>query len=241
MKLAYLERALAASRAGRPAAVATNLTSGAQSLIEGIDGSKVSGNLPLDAATRDGIRKALAEDRNTTVETPSGAVFIEVFNPPLRCFVVGAVHIAQPLARIAAELGYRVTVIDPRTAFATDARFPEIELSTEWPDEALKRLKPDKRSAIITLTHDPKLDDPALAEALKSPAFYIGALGSRKTHAARLKRLSELGFQEADCARIHGPVGLNIGAISPAEIAVAILGQVTSVLRSDRLKEREAA
>jgi xanthine dehydrogenase accessory factor len=220
------------------AAIATNLTSGLQSLIEG---ATVTGNLTIDQAVTEGLEKALAEDRSTTVDTPSGEVFIEVFNPPLRCFIIGAVHIAQPLARMAAELGYRVTVVDPRTAFATDARFPEIELSTEWPDEALQRLKPDKRSAIITLTHDPKLDDPALAEALKSQAFYIGALGSRKTHANRLRRLTELGFKESDFARIHGPVGLNIGAISPAEIAVAILGQVTSTLRADRLKEREAA
>jgi xanthine dehydrogenase accessory factor len=238
MKLSYLERALAASRDGKPAAVATRLTTGEQSLIEG---DAVTGNLALDDAIKAGLAKALAEDRSTTVETPSGDVFIEVFNPPLRCFIVGAVHIAQPLARLSVELGYRVTVIDPRTAFATDARFPEIELSTEWPDEALQRLKPDKRSAVITLTHDPKLDDPALAEALKTQAFYIGALGSRKTHAARLRRLAELGFKDSDFARIHGPVGLNIGAISPAEIAIAILGQVTAVLRADRLKEREAA
>lgn len=238
MKLQYLERALTASRAGKPAAIATNLQSGAQSLIEE---TAATGDLPIDAAIQSGIDKALAEDRSTTFETPSGPIFIEVFNPPLRCFIVGAVHIAQPLARMAAELGYKVAVIDPRTAFATDARFPEIELSTEWPDEALQRLKPDKRSAIVTLTHDPKLDDPALAEALKSQAFYIGALGSRKTHASRLRRLSELGFQDAEFARIHGPVGLNIGAISPAEIAVAILGQITTVLRADRLKEREAA
>jgi xanthine dehydrogenase accessory factor len=238
MRLGYLERALAASRAGKPAAIATNLTSGLQSLIEG---GEVTGNLPPDESIKAGLEKALAEDRSTTIETASGEVFIEVFNPPLRCFIVGAVHIAQPLARMAAELGYRVTVIDPRTAFATDARFPEIELSTEWPDEAMQRLKPDKRSAVITLTHDPKLDDPALAEALKSQAFYIGALGSRKTHANRLRRLAELGFAQPDLARIQGPVGLNIGAISPAEIAVAILGQVTSVLRADRLKEREPA
>lgn len=238
MKLQYLDRAIAASRAGRPAAIATNLTSGEQSLIEGAD---ATGNLRLDGAIQEGIRKALADDKSTTIESDAGSIFIEVFNPPLRCFIVGAVHIAQPLARMAAELGYKVTVVDPRTAFATDARFPEIELSTEWPDEALARLKPDKRSAVITLTHDPKLDDPALAEALKSQAFYIGALGSRKTHAARLKRLGELGFKDADFARIHGPIGLNIGAISPPEIAVAILGQVTSVLRADRLKERQAA
>jgi xanthine dehydrogenase accessory factor len=238
MKLQYLERAIAASRAGKPAAIATNLTSGEQSLIES---AEVTGNLKIDGAIQEGISKALSDDRSMTVESAAGPIFIEVFNPPLRCFIVGAVHIAQPLARMAAELGYKVTVVDPRTAFATDARFPEIELSTEWPDEALARLKPDKRSAVITLTHDPKLDDPALAEALKSQAFYIGALGSRKTHSARLKRLGELGFKESDFARIYGPVGLNIGAISPAEIAVAILGQVTSVLRADRLKEREAA
>jgi xanthine dehydrogenase accessory factor len=238
MKLQSLERAIAASRAGKPAAIATNLTSGEQSLIEGSD---VTGNLKLDGTIQEGIRKALADDKSTTIESAGGPIFVEVFNPPLRCFIVGAVHIAQPLARMAVELGYKVAVVDPRTAFATDVRFPEIELSTEWPDEALARLKPDKRSAVITLTHDPKLDDPALAEALKSQAFYIGALGSRKTHAARLKRLGELGFKDADFARIHGPVGLNIGAISPAEIAVAILGQVTSVLRTDRLKDREAA
>lgn len=238
MKLDYLQRAIKASRAGTPAAIVTNLASGLQSLVEA---SEIIGNLEIDGAIQEGLQKALGEDRSATIETPQGAVFVEVFNPPLRCFIVGAVHIAQPLARMAAELNYQVTVIDPRTAFATDTRFPQIELSTEWPDEALQRLKPDKRSAVITLTHDPKLDDPALAEALRSQAFYIGALGSRKTHANRLRRLAELGFSDAEMSRIHGPVGLNIGAISPAEIAVAILGQVTSVLRADRLKSREAA
>jgi xanthine dehydrogenase accessory factor len=132
--------------------------------------------------------------------------------------------------------GYTVTVIDPRTSFASAERFPGVELSTEWPDEALAKLKPDRRTAIVTLTHDPKLDDPALAAALKSPAFYIGALGSRKTHAARLQRLGELGFKDSDFARIHGPVGLDIGAVSPAEIAISALAQITSVLRADRIK-----
>ena len=206
-----------------------------------IEGPEITGNLQIDDLIQAGIERALSDDKSTTLDTPAGPVFVEVFNPPLRCIVVGAVHIAQPLARMASEMGYKVTVVDPRTAFNTDARFPELELSTEWPDEALQRLRPDKRSAIITLTHDPKLDDPALAEALKSRAFYIGALGSRKTHGARLRRLAELGFQQADLDRIHGPVGLNIGAVSPPEIAVAILGQVTSVLRADRLKERDAA
>jgi xanthine dehydrogenase accessory factor len=238
MKLQYIERAVAASRAGKPAAIATNLKSGEQSLIEG---SAITGNLKIDDLIQSGISRALADDKSTTLDIPNGPVFVEVFNPPLRCFIVGAVHIAQPLARMTAELGFKVTVIDPRTAFATDARFPEIELSTEWPDEALARLKPDKRSVIITLTHDPKLDDPALIEALKSSAFFIGALGSRKTHAARLKRLSEQGFQQSDLDRIHGPVGLNIGAISPPEMAVSMLAQVIAVLRADRLKERDAA
>jgi xanthine dehydrogenase accessory factor len=238
MKLQYIERAVKASRAGKPTAIATNLKSGDQSLVEG---EEITGNLQVDDLIRTGIARALSDDKSTTLDTPAGPVFVEVFNPSLRCVVVGAVHIAQPLARMASELGYKVTVVDPRTAFNTDARFPELELSTEWPDEALQRIKPDKRTAIITLTHDPKLDDPALAEALKSRAFYIGALGSRKTHGARLRRLAELGFQQSDLDRIHGPVGLNIGAVSPPEIAVAILGQVTSVLRADRLKERDAA
>jgi len=147
---------------------------------------------------------------------------------------VGAVHIAQPLARMAALAGYLVTVVDPRTAFASDERFPGIAISTDWPDEALTQLKPDRRTAVITLTHDPKLDDPALAVALKSNAFYVGSLGSKRTHAARLKRLAELGFGEADVARIHGPVGLDIGAISPAEIAVSILAQMTLALHGER-------
>jgi len=187
------------------------------------------------------VRQALADDRSTLIETPEGKVFIEVFNPPLRLMVVGAVHIAQPLARIAALAGYAVTVIDPRSAFASTERFPGVELSTEWPDEAMARLKPDRRTAVVTLTHDPKVDDPALIAALRSPAFYIGALGSKKTHAARLKRLAEAGFKDGECARIHGPVGLDIGATSPAEIAVSILAEITATLRADRLKSRQAA
>ncbi len=238
MKLALLDKALAASRAGRPAALATNMRSGHQSFVEG---SEITGNLALDDKVTEAIRTAFSEDRNTTVETAAGPVFIEVFNPRLRCILVGAVHIAQPLARMAALAGYLVTVVDPRSAFASDARFPDVMLSTEWPDEALERLKPDRRTAVVTLTHDPKLDDPGLAVALRSEAFYIGALGSKKTHAARCRRLAELGFGEADFARIHGPVGLAIGAVSPAEIAISVLAEITQVLRADRIKAREAA
>jgi xanthine dehydrogenase accessory factor len=238
MKLALLEKALAASRAGRAAVLATHLKSGRQSLLEA---SEIVGSLVLNAAALAGIRKAVDEDRSTTIETADGPVFVEVFNPRLRCIIVGAVHIAQPLARMASIAGYLVTVVDPRTAFASDERFPDVTLSTEWPDDALATLKLNRRTAVITLTHDPKLDDPALATALRSDAFYIGALGSKKTHAARLKRLEALGFSEAELGRIHGPVGLDINAISPAEIAIAILGQVTQVLRAEPGSGRVAA
>jgi len=238
MKLALLERALSASRAGRAAVLATHLKSGRQSLLEA---SEVLGNLVLDATALAAIRQAVSEDRSTTIDTADGPVFVEVFNPRLRCIIVGAVHIAQPLARMASIAGYLVTVVDPRTAFASDERFPDVTLSTEWPDDALMALKLNRRTAVITLTHDPKLDDPALASALRSDAFYIGALGSKKTHAARLKRLQAQGFSEAELGRIHGPVGLDINAISPAEIAVSIMAQVTQVLRTEPGRGREAA
>jgi xanthine dehydrogenase accessory factor len=238
MKFSLLEKSLAASRAGRAAVLATNLQSGLQSFLEG---TEFLGELPLDAAALAAIRTAVREDRSTIIDTAHGPVFVEVFNPKLRCIIIGAVHIAQPLARMAALTGYLVTVVDPRTAFASDERFPDMSLSTDWPDEAMEKLKPNRRTAIVTLTHDPKLDDPALAAALRSDAFYIGALGSKKTHAARLKRLERLGLTEAQMARIHGPVGLDIGAISPAEIAIAIMAQITQVLRTEPERGREAA
>ena len=147
--------------------------------------------------------------------------------------IVGAVHIAQPLARMAALAGYDVTIVDPRRAFASEDRFPGVTLLSEWPDDVLRDLGPDHRTAVVTLTHDPKIDDPALIMALRAPVFYIGALGSTRTHAGRLKRLRAEGFSEAELERIEGPVGLNISARSPAEIAVAILAQVTQFLRRD--------
>jgi xanthine dehydrogenase accessory factor len=228
MKLDLLREALAARGAERPAALATHLGSGRQALL--VEG-EWRGELRLDEAARARVDELVREDRSATIDTAEGKVFVEIHNPPLRCFIVGAVHIAQPLSRMAALAGYAVTIVDPRSAFATDARFPGLELSTEWPDEAFERLKPDRRSAIVTLTHDPKIDDPALIAALRSPAFYIGALGSKRTHAARCGRLAEAGFGEAEIARIHGPVGIDIDAVSPAEIAVSILAQITAVLR----------
>jgi xanthine dehydrogenase accessory factor len=234
MKGRFLDAVLSAGRGGRSVALATELATGRQSLFLG---DRLDGDLQLDETALAAIRDALAQDRNTTLQTPEGRVFVQVYSTPRRCFVIGAVHIAQPLVQMLSFADYAATIIDPRQAFATDARFPNVALLSEWPDEALERLKPDKRSAVVTLTHDPKLDDPALAVALRSECFYIGALGSRRTHARRVERLTELGFSEADLARIHAPIGLNIGAISPAEIAVSILAQMTEVLRRGRGRE----
>lgn len=178
----------------------------------------------LDAA----VDARLKSDRSGMEEDGR---FIAVHNPPLRLIVVGAVHIAQPLLTIARTCGYAPTLIDPRGAFGSDARFPGETILDDWPDEALRALAPDTRSAIVTLTHDPKLDDPALAVALRSPVFYIGALGSKKTHARRVERLLAQGFSADEIARIQAPVGLDIGARSPAEIAVSIMAQITAALR----------
>jgi xanthine dehydrogenase accessory factor len=233
MRREFLDAVLAATAERRSVALATELQSGRQALL---DRGRTTGDLDLDEAALGALREALRGDRNMTIETragetAAGRVFIQVFSPPRRCFVVGAVHIAQPLVQMLTLADYAAIVIDPRESFATAARFPGVELTTEWPDEALERLRPDHRSAVVTLTHDPKLDDPALAVALRSEAFYIGALGSRRTHARRCARLAELGFSEVEMARIHGPIGLSIGAVSPAEIAVSILGQMTEIMR----------
>ncbi len=173
------------------------------------------------------VDQALAADKSAAEE----GRFIGVHNPPLRLFVVGAVQIAQALLPMARALGHAVTLIDPRSAFGSAARFPGEALVEEWPDEALPRFTPDSRSAIITLTHDAKLDDPAIAFALRSPVYYLGCLGSTRTHAKRLERLRALGFADTDLARIHAPAGLHIGAKSPAEIALSIMAEVTQVLR----------
>ena len=228
MKGRFLDAVIAAGREARSVVLATELQSGRQLLL---DDDRSEGDLALDEAGLGALREALRADRNRLIEGPQGRVFVQVFSPPRRCFVVGAVHVAQPLVRMLALADYQAIVIDPRESFATEERFPGLELSTEWPDEALEQLRPDHRSAVVTLTHDPKLDDPALAVALRSECFYIGALGSKRTHAARCGRLKEMGFTDADLARIHGPIGLAIGAVSPAEIAVSILAQMTQVLR----------
>ena len=235
MKLELLERRLAAQNEGRSTALVTDLKTGAQILLG--DGL-ASGELELAPEERAAIDRAVADDRSQTIAEGGRTLFIEVWTPPLRLIVVGAVHIAQTLARMAALTGYDVTIIDPRSAFASEERFPGVTLATDWPDEVLPALKPDKRTAIVTLTHDPKIDDPALQAALQSDAFYIGALGSRRTHAKRAERLASAGFDAAAFGRIHGPVGLDIGALTPGEIAVSILAQITARLRHDRIKPK---
>ncbi|PJK31396.1 XdhC family protein [Minwuia thermotolerans] len=216
-----LRELLADRDAKRSVVLATVLESGAQRLI------RPGGDDPLQAEAEAAIRA----DKPATVETDDGQVFLNVFNPPLRMIIVGAVHIAQFLAPMAQMTGYAVTIIDPRQAWATPERFPDIRIVDEWPDDAMAELKPDHRTAIVTLTHDPKLDDPALQAALRSEAFYVGSLGSKRTHAKRVQRLEGAGYSKAEIGRIHAPVGLDIGAKSPAEIAVSVMAQVTAALR----------
>lgn len=230
MKRKALDLLLEARRAKRPAALLRWIASGDQSLV--IAGEVVHGR-PLDPELLRAVADAHRRDKGTTAQTDEGSVFIQIFNPPLRMIVVGAVHISQFLVPMAQLVGYDVTVVDPRRAFASDARFPDVDVRTDWPDEALGELQPDARTAVITLTHDPKLDDPALDLALESDAFYIAALGSRRTHAGRLERLEATGHDRAVLARIHGPAGLDIGAESPAEIALSVMAEMTRVLRQE--------
>lgn len=227
MQPPILKRLLEERAAQRPVALVTRIEDGLQCIVMP---RERLGELELDTAVLADVRRSLAEDRSGMIE---GGYFVHVHNPPLRLILVGAVHIAQALAPMAAIAGYRVIIVDPRRAFATDERFPGITLDDRWPDEALEDLQPNRRTAVVTLTHDPKLDDPALMVALKSDAFYIGCLGSRKTHAKRLERLAEAGFSEADFQRIHGPLGLDIGAVTPAEIAISALAEITEVLRRE--------
>lgn len=232
MKQATLDALLAARAAKRAIVLVTDLESGAQALIDPRTGAAAGpGDIAIGADLAEAAAAAARADKGRTVERDGAQVFVQPFNPPLRLIVVGAVHIAQPLVAMAQLAGYDVTVVDPRRAFATDERFPDVTVSTDWPDEALEGLAPDARTAVVTLTHDPKLDDPALDVALKTDVFYIGALGSKKTHAKRVERLTDLGHDGAAIGRIHGPAGLALGAVSPAEIAIAVMGQMTGVLR----------
>jgi len=217
-------KALNTERATRRAAVVvTHQESGEQRLVAQ-DGIAAD---PL----KDLLEAHLRSGKSGMEETAEGKVFLTVHVPPTRLVIIGAVHISQALAPIAALLGYDVTIVDPRTAFASEERFPGVKVIAEWPETALPPLGVDRYTAFVALTHDPKVDDPALLHALERDCFYIGALGSRKTHGRRIERLKEQGAKDEQLARIHAPIGLPIGAISPPEIAVAIMGEITSRLR----------
>ena len=230
MKLSLLT-ALNAERAARRAAiVVTDVESGEQRLVKAADIAKD----PLKAVLAEHLRSG----KSGMEETAEGRVFLTVYVPAAQLIVIGAVHISQALAPIGKLLGYDVTIVDPRTAFATPERFPDVKVVAEWPDTALPPLNVDRYTAFVALTHDPKVDDPALLHALSRDCFYIGALGSRKTHARRIDRLKQQGLSEADLSRIHAPIGLDIGAVSPAEIAVAIMAQITERLREEPAEDR---
>jgi xanthine dehydrogenase accessory factor len=210
-------------RGSRQAAVIeTNLSDGRLRLVTGATGESAA------------IADALASGASALVEQTDGGTFLQAIAPPPRLFVVGATHVAQVLVQLAQTIGYQITIIDPRSAFTADSRFDASIVETAWPETALKTFAPDPFTAVVTLTHVGHIDDEALAISLRSPCRYIGALGSRKTHAKRVERLVELGFTDADIARIKSPVGLNIGAETPAEIAVAILGEVIAAFRGGK-------
>jgi xanthine dehydrogenase accessory factor len=212
----------------QPTALASALDGSWQVLL-GENAERICGDELPDGWSEE-VAQALRDDRSSMCRVGDVDAFVQVFNPPLRLIIVGAVHIAQHLCVMASVTGYDVVVVDPRRSFAADERFPAVTMYKVWPDDALRELRLDRRTAVVTLTHDPKIDDPALDVALDSDVFYIGSLGSRRTHAARCERLRERGTADSALARIHAPVGLDIGARSPAEIAVSVLAQVTAAL-----------
>jgi xanthine dehydrogenase accessory factor len=225
-------KALNAERAARRAAiVVTDVEAGTQRFVKAAD----AGADPL----REVLEAHLRTGKSGMEDTPQGRVFLTVHVPPARLVITGAVHISQALAPVANLLGYDVVIVDPRTAFASLERFPDVTVIAQWPDEALPPLNVDRYTAFVALTHDPKIDDPALLHALARDCFYIGALGSKKTHARRLERLKAQGVGDIALSRIHAPIGLAIGAVSPPEIAVAIMGEITASLRLP--PERRAA
>lgn len=221
MKQAVLDAVLAARAKRQAIAVVTDIATGEQRIAARLDATKDA--LQLDEAFR--------FDQSGIHRQGEREFFVHVHNPPLRLVIIGAVHIAQAVIPVARLAGYDIVVIDPRGAFTTGARFPDIALHAEWPDEVIPKVGLDSRTAMIALTHDPKIDDPALMAALKSDVFYIGALGSKKTHASRSARLAAHGFDENELARIHGPIGLAIGAKGAPEIAIAIMAEMTRALR----------
>lgn len=226
MRLSLLSDLNAERAARRAAVLVTDVASGEQRLVR-------EAEIASDPLAGE-LRERLRQGRSGLVERDGRQLFLTVQTPPVRMAVIGAVHVSQALAPMARGVDFDVTIIDPRTAFATPERFPDVQVLAEWPDAVLPDMGLDRYTAVVALTHDPKIDDPALAAALRAECFYIGALGSRKTHERRVRRLMESGFTEADLDRIHAPIGLDIGAVSPAEIAVSILAEIVATLRKER-------
>jgi xanthine dehydrogenase accessory factor len=233
VKLATLAELNAERAARRPVIVVTDTDSGEQRLVKAKDFAAD----PL----RTELTKQLRTGKSGMVEVSGAKLFLNVYAPTARLVIIGAVHISQALAPLARSLDYDVTVVDPRTAFASPERFPDVPLVAEWPDVALPPLNIDHYTAFVALTHDPKIDDPALLHAFQRDCFYIGALGSRKTHAKRGERLRAQGARDSDIGRIHAPIGLAIGAVSPSEIAVSIMAEITAQLRLPPKEKEEAA
>jgi xanthine dehydrogenase accessory factor len=233
VKIEILRELNAEREARRPAIVITDTANGEQRLVKAND---IAAD-PLRAE----LAKQLRMGKSGNVEVAGKKLFLNVYAPTAKLVIIGAVHISQALAPIARALGYDVTVVDPRTAFASPERFPDVPLIAEWPDVALPPLNVDHYTAFVAVTHDPKIDDPALLHAFARDCFYIGALGSRKTHAKRAERLRAQGASEADIARIHAPIGLDIGAVSPSEIAVSIMAEITAQLRLPPKEKEQAA
>jgi xanthine dehydrogenase accessory factor len=223
MKFDIFEQVLEARAQRKAVALVTELANGAQRVV--------ARDHAVDDILAPQLNEAFRFDRSGVHKVPEGEFFVHIYNPALRLIIIGAVHIAQSVIPIAKAAGYDIVVIDPRGAFATGARFPDITLHAEWPDEILPKLGLDQRTAMLALTHDPKIDDPSLNLALRSKVFYIGALGSKKTQAARAQRLTDEGFSASDLARIHGPIGISIGAQGAPEIAISIMAELTRVLR----------
>ncbi len=233
MKLEILTELNRERAARRPAILVTDTGNGEQRLVKA---AEIAAD-PLRAE----LAKHLRMGKSGMVEAGGKRLFLNVYAPTARMVIIGAVHISQALAPMARSLGYDVTVVDPRTAFASPERFPDVPLIAEWPDVALPPLNVDHYTAFVAVTHDPKIDDPALLHAFERNCFYIGALGSRKTHAKRAERLRAQGAKETDIARIHAPIGLPIGAVSPSEIAVSIMAEITATLRLPAREKEQAA
>jgi xanthine dehydrogenase accessory factor len=233
VKIEILRELNAERAARRPVIIVTDTADGGQRLVK----AKDIATDPLRAE----LAKQLRMGKSGSVEVGGKKLFLNVYAPTAKLVIVGAVHISQALAPLARALDYDVTIVDPRTAFASPERFPDVPLIAEWPDVALPPLNIDHYTAFVAVTHDPKIDDPALLHAFAKDCFYIGALGSRKTHAKRAERLRAQGASEADIARIHAPIGLDIGAVSPSEIAVSIMAEITAVLRLPPKEKEQAA